>query len=393
MGVLDGMLVLDFGRYIAGPFCASLLGDLGAEVIRIDNVEGGGDRNLMPATERGDGALFLQTNHGKKSVTLNMACERGRLVARRLIAQSDIVVANFPPRVLRRLGLDYSSVRALKEDIILTTATAFGTDGPLADGIGFDGIGQAISGAIYLTGEPGKPYRAAVSYVDYATAIACAYGTLAAVIARMKTGKGSHVDGSLVATAMTMTNPMLIEEATGMRSRVATANRSPIAGPSDIFETSDGRIIMQVIGQEMFARWVRLVGEEQLLDDPRFADDMKRGDNGEVLSAVMARWCRDRTSDECLAALNRARIVAGPVLSPRQVLEPERLLAETYFDWIELPGSNRHIPIAKPSARLSMSDPPHRCVAPELGAHTDGVLARFGFTGEEIAALRADGIV
>jgi len=393
MGVLDGVRVLDFGRYIAGPFCAALLGDLGAEVVRIDNIEGGGDRNLMPATEHGTGALFLQVNRNKESITLDMSSDRGRAVARRLIVQSDIIVANFPPSVLRRLGLDYPSLKAVKDDIILTTATAFGTDGPLADGIGFDGIGQAISGAIHLTGEPGKPYRAAVSYVDYATAIACAFGTLAAVIARMQTGKGGHVDGALVGTAMTMMNPMLIEEATGARSRVPTANRSPIAGPSDIFRTSDGWIIMQVIGQDMFARWTKLVGEEQLLGDPRFTDDMKRGDNGAPLSAIMARWCADRTSEECLALLRQSRIVASPVLSPRQVLEKERLLADCFFDWIDLPGEDRRIPIAKPMARLATINPPERIPAPELGEDTDAVFTRFGFSTAEIAALRADGVV
>ena len=158
-GVLDGIRVLDFGRYIAGPFCAALLGDLGAEVIRIERRGGGEDRGMIPvgAGEDGGGAMFLAMNRNKLGMTLDPAAPRGREIVKKLVATADIVVANLPPRVLRSLALDLDSLRQTKPDIILTTVTGFGAGGALSDKHGFDGIGQAMSGAVYLSGMPEQP--------------------------------------------------------------------------------------------------------------------------------------------------------------------------------------------------------------------------------------------
>src|SRR5436309_8599793 len=157
--VLDGIRVLDFGRYIAGPFCAALLGDLGAEVIRIERLGGGEDRFFIPvgAGEEGGGAMFLAMNRNKRGMTLDPASPKGREIVRKLVVTADVVVANLPPAVLRSLGLDLDSLRAVKSDIILTTVTGFGAGGPLSHKHGFDGIGQAMSGAVYLTGTGEQP--------------------------------------------------------------------------------------------------------------------------------------------------------------------------------------------------------------------------------------------
>ena len=148
--VLKGVKVLDFGRYIAGPFCGTLLGDLGADVIRIEKVDGSEDRFLSPITEDGDGALFMQLARNKRSLTLNPMKPEGREVVKRLVATADVVVANLPPDTLETMGLDYSSLRAIKPDIILTMISAFGRGGPYSNRVGFDGIGQAMSGNMYM---------------------------------------------------------------------------------------------------------------------------------------------------------------------------------------------------------------------------------------------------
>jgi len=186
--VLAGIRVLDIGRYIAGPFCAALLGDLGADVIRVERVGGGEDRWVTPVATGGDGALFMQVNRNKRSLALDLGSPQGLEVLRRQIERADVVVANMPLRTLRKLGLDYEHLSAGRPDIILTTATAFGPGGPLSDKVGFDGVAQAMSGAVHISGLPGQPAKLMMSYVDYGTALACAFGTVAALYERRDTG-------------------------------------------------------------------------------------------------------------------------------------------------------------------------------------------------------------
>src|SRR3989454_6053185 len=165
-GVLAGTRVLDFGRYIAGPYCAALLADLGADVIRIERRGGGEDRRVAPVAADGAGALYLVMNRNKRAMTLDPACPEGREIVRKLVATADVVVANLPPEVLKSLALDLESLRRVKPDIILTTVTAFGAGGPWSHKHGFDGIGQVMCGSAYLTGTPDQPLRAAVAWVD-----------------------------------------------------------------------------------------------------------------------------------------------------------------------------------------------------------------------------------
>src|SRR6202521_138133 len=288
-GVLAGIRVLDFGRYIAGPFCAALLGDLGAEVIRIERLGGGEDRGLIPvgAGPDGGGAMFLAMNRNKLGMTLDPASPKGREITRKLVATADVVVANLPPAVLRSLALDLDSLREVKPDIILTTVTGFGAGGPLSHKHGFDGIGQTMSGAVYLSGTPEQPIMTKAPWVDFGTAFLSAFGTLAALIERGKTGRGQKVEGALLRTAIAYTNATLIEPALTRADRTATVNRGFNSAPADIFRTKDGWIVATVIGAPMFRRWAKMIGEEHWLGDPRFADDQSRGDHGEVISARM----------------------------------------------------------------------------------------------------------
>src|SRR6202011_181380 len=271
-GVLEGIRVLDFGRYIAGPFCAALLGDLGAEVIRIERIGGGEDRGFIPvgAGSDGGGAMFLAMNRNKLGLTLDPAAPKGREVRRKLVGTADVVVANLPPRVLRSLALDLDSLRQTKPDIILTTVTGFGSGGPLSHKHGFDGIGQTMSGAVYLSGTQEQPIAIKVPWVDFGTAFLSAFGTLAALIERGKTGRGQKVEGALLRTAIAISNAMLIEPALTAVDRTAIKNRGFNSAPADIFRTRDGWIVATVIGQPMFRRWCRMIGEEHWLQDPRF---------------------------------------------------------------------------------------------------------------------------
>ncbi len=389
-GVLDGIRVLDFGRYIAGPFCAALLADLGAEVIRIERLGGGEDRFFIPvgAGPEGGGAMFLAMNRNKLGMTLDPAAPQGREIVRRLAATADVVVANLPPQVLRALSLDLDSLRLVKPDIILTTVTGFGAGGPLSRKHGFDGIGQAMSGAAYLSGTPEQPIAIKLPWVDFGTACLSAFGTLAALIERGKTGLGQKVEGALLRTAIAFANATLIEQALTGVDRVATVNRGFNSAPADIYRTRDGWIVATVIGPAMFRRWAGMIGEEHWLADPRFADDQSRADHGQIISARMSEWCAARSSAEALAALEGANIVAGQVYSPQQALDDVHIRAAGLLQEVPYPGLATTVPLAPTPIELSETPGAYRRPAPLLGEHTHQILKSLGYDDTEIAALR-----
>jgi len=392
-GVLRGVRVLDFGRYIAGPYCAALLADLGADVIRIERRGGGEDRWLAPVGGDGVGAMYLAMNRNKRAMTLDPACPEGREIVRKLVPTADVVVANLPPEVLRALALDLESLRRIKPDIILTTVTAFGAGGPWSQRHGFDGIGQAMCGSAYLTGTPAQPLRAAVAWVDCGTAALTAMGTLAALMERGKSGRGQKVEGALLRTAVAFNNATLIEQQVARTDRVATLNRGQTSAPSDLFRTRDGWIVCHAIGQPMFERWARLMGEAHWLSDARFADDKGRGDHGEVISQRMAEWTAERSTAEALAELERARIPAGPLYAPRQALEDAHIRAAGMLEDRAYPGLPRPVPLAPTPVDLSETPGRLRSLPPKLGEHTDAILAELGYGREEIAALRANKVI
>ena len=392
-GVLHGIRVLDFGRYIAGPYCAALLADLGADVVRIERREGGEDRWVAPVAADGAGALYLAMNRNKRGMTLDPAHPKGREIVQKLVATADVVVANLPPEVLRSLSLDLESLRRVKPDIILTTVTAFGAGGPWSHRHGFDGIGQLMSGAAYLTGTPEQPMRAAVAWVDFGTASVSAFGTLAALIAKRETGRGQKVEAALLRTAVAFMNSALLEQQVIQMNRVATQNRGQTSAPSDVFRTKDGWIIAYAIGNPMFRRWARLMGEEHWLTDPRFKDDQGRGDHGDVISKRMAQWTTERTTDEALAELEKAKIPAGPLYSPQQALEDAHIRAAGLLHDTDYPGLPRPAPLAPTPVDLSETPGRFAHRAPMLGEHTDEILAELGYSKAAIDALRAANVI
>lgn len=374
--VLSGIRVLDFGRYIAGPYCATLLAELGADVIRIEKVAGSEDRYLTPVQDGGPGALFLQMARNKRGLTLNPKTEDGAEIVRKLVAGADVVVANLPPQALATMGIDYES-----------------RGGPLSANVGFDGIGQAMNGAMYLSGTTETPMRAFLPYVDFGTALYSAFGTLAALFARTNGQGGQMVETSLLGTALSFNNATMIEQAIAKLDRVATRNRGQTSAPTDAFQTADGWILTQVVGDPLFRRWAGLMGEDHWLDDPRFDSDAARGDNRDIICERMAEWTGERSSDDCLAALQAANIPGAPVLSPQDALDHPHINALKLMIPLAYPGVEEPAPVAPVPMKLSATPGGIRHRAPTLGEHTDEILGELGYDGAAIGALRQAGVV
>ncbi|MEZ0356844.1 CaiB/BaiF CoA transferase family protein [Mycobacterium sp. SA01] len=393
MGVLDGVRVLDYGRFIAAPWCSALLADMGADVLRVEKREGGEDRWVQSVTSGGEGATFLQCNRNKRSLTLDSTTPEGTDITRRLVARSDIVIANMPAAGMRASGLDYESLRAVKPDIILASATAYGEGGPYSDRIGFDGAGQVMSGAVYRQGLPELPIRTVVPQADFGTALTLTIGVMMALYHRSQTGEGQHVEGALLPTALMLSNAFLIERELLGVDKPRAANRGTSVAPCDLYEVTDGWVLLQIAGQPMFKRWCRLIGREELFDDPRFADDDARWQNGDVLNDLMQQWCAGKTRAEVLTALEAAKLPAAPVNSPQEVLDDPHVEAMGYLKRVPFPGASRPVPLIETPFRLSATPGSIRRRAPLLGEHTDEVLAEIGYDTSTIASLRQDGII
>ncbi len=392
--ILNNIRVLDFGRYIAGPYCGALLGDLGAEVIRIERLNGSEDRYIHPLKEEGgEGAMFMQMNRNKKGMTLNPTKEGASDIVKKLIKSADVVIANLPPQTLKRMGIDYETISKYNPGIILTTVSAFGAGGPYSERVGFDGVGQAMSGAAYLTGNDDEPVKAYSPYIDYGTASLTAMGTLAAIIEKNKTGKGQIVEGALFATSLAFMNTHLIEQSITKKNRKAIGNRSPYAGPVDMVKTKNGWIVVQVMGDSLFKRWASLVGAEELLNDDRFSTDINRGINGKILSKKTSEWASQYTNEEALNLLANASVPAGPVNDLQSALDDPHVKAMNFFQDIEFPGLPGKSPVMGLPVKLSNSSNNIDRRPPILGEHTEEILTELGFNNNEISEFKEKRII
>jgi crotonobetainyl-CoA:carnitine CoA-transferase CaiB-like acyl-CoA transferase len=392
--ILQGIRVLDFGRYIAGPFCATMLADLGADVIRVERVDGSEDRYTAPVAASGEGGTFLQLARNKRGLTLDPMKPESAEIKRRLVAGADVLVANLPYGTLKAMGIDYDTLKAIKPDIVLTHVSAFGQTGPYKDRVGFDLLGQAMSGMMHMSGTPGAPMRSQVPYVDFSTALFATIGTLAALMERRKTGQGQMVEASLLHSALALNNNFVLEADVLGLERPPHGNAGHHHAPNDVFATRDGAIVTMIVGNPLFARWARLMGDaDAWLADERFASDQARGNHAHLIGERMAAWCAERSSAQAIAELEAARIPAGPVYKPAEALADPHVRAREIFRASDFPGLPRPAPIVDTPVKLHGTPGGIRHRAPTLGEHTDEILAALGFSAQEIGAFRAARVV
>lgn len=398
-GALSHIKVLDLSRVLAGPWCAQILADLGADVIKVENPDGGDDtRGWGPPFlrnedgSRADAAYYLCANRNKRSIAVNMREERGREILRALAAQSDVIIENYKTGGLRKFGLDYDSVKALRGDIIYCSITGFGQTGPLSAQPGYDFLIQAMGGLMSVTGED-KPTKVGLPAVDLFTGVYAAGAVMAGLIARDQGLGGQHIDMALFDVQAAMLANQASNYLVSGRAPGRGGNAHPNIVPYQDFPTLDGRIAVAVGNDGQFAAFARALERADWVQDPRFQTNAGRVEHREILIAQIIVVMSARSSAHWTQALNKAGVPCGPIQSIDQVFaHPQAQARGLSFD-LPMTGSGAAPLVASPM-RLSGTPPVYRSAPPRLGEHTREVLQeRLGIDQKACFDLQQGGIV
>ncbi len=390
--ILDGIRVLDFGRFIAAPYAGQLLADLGADVVRVERPKPEPDRLRGPYLE-GHSLYFVTLNRNKKSVAFEMFTDAGRRLLDDLIAKTDILISNFSPRAARGLGFTQERLLALNPRLIVLSITAYGPDGPDAERIGFDTLAQARSGAMRCNGED-KPYFNHLPYVDFSTAIYGGFGLMAALYERERTGEGQWIDVSLMETVSAFVGSYgMIAEAKLLDKPRQRQGNSLIFALGDCMQAKDGDfVIFNVIGN-MWPRLCEMIGHNELLDDERFGTDESRYAHRDAILPYIAEWIASLSVPEILATAEQHRIPFERVSTVGDLAEDAHAAAREMFPTVAQPQVG-DIPVARLGVSLSTHDRAQPNPAPAIGEHTVPVLQDWlGYAPSAFQRLRDEGVI
>ena len=397
IGPLTGLRVLDLTRVLAGPTCTQMLGDLGAEVIKIERPEAGDDTRgfappFVPNTK--ESAYFVGVNRNKKSVTLDIAKPEGQAIIHKLLEHCDILVENFKVGALAKYGLGYEQLAKTHPRLIYCSITGFGQTGPYAPRPGYDALIQAMGGVMSLTGEPnGSPQKVGVPVADLFAGLYGCIGILAAVNHRNNTGQGQQIDIGMLDTHVAwLANQGMNYLATG-ENPPRLGNQHPNIAPYQEFPTKDGYIILAVGNDPTFERFCKAFGQEALLADPRFATNPIRVQNRQLVTDTLTPVMKSKTTAEWIDALEALKIGCGPINTLEQVFADPHVQAREMV--VEMAhGSGEKVKVIANPVKLSATPPSYRSAPPVLGEHTNAVLTDvLKMSAGEIAALKDKGIL
>ena len=394
-GALEGIRVLDLSRVLAGPYCTMVLGDLGADVVKVENPDGGDDtRRWGPPFVAGESAYFLCVNRNKRSVTLNLKDPAGQDLFRRLAAQSDVFVENMRPGTLGVWGLDGPSLRAINPRLITCSLSAYGKTGPYRDDPGYDFTLQALSGLMSVTGQPdGEPTKVGVALVDVITGLFAATAILAAIQARTVTGEGQDVDVSLLEAGLaSLVNVASSYLVSGKRpARYGNAHASIV--PYQSFMAKDRAFALAVGNDRQFATLCSCLGHPEWVADERFATNPARVAHRQVLIDLLSTVFAERTADDWVRLLRAAGMPCAPVNHVDEAFDHEQVRALDLVEAVEHPLAGI-IPLVRSPLHLSDTPPSIRLPPPTLGQHTDEVLRQLlDLNAEDLNALRRGGVI
>jgi formyl-CoA transferase len=391
---LSGVKVVDLTRVMTGPYCTMMLGDMGADVVKIEQPGKGDDtRAWGPPFIDGESAYYLSVNRNKRSITLNLKSDEGREIVWKLIEQGDVVVENFSPGTAARLGLDYESVRARRPDIVYCSISGFGQEGPAKDRTAYDLIVQGMSGLMSVTGpEDGEPTRFGVPIADIAAGMFGAYAIVAALFHRERTGEGQYIDTSMLGGQVALlTYQAAIFFATGQQPE-RTGNAHPIVAPYQTFQTRDGYVNVAAGNDGIWRRFCAAMEMEHLLEDARFQDNAGRITQRVELAAEIEKTLTKHDTADIVAMLDKAAVPCGPISTL-----PE-LFASPQVEHYKLRQRVPHPTLGEVDQTgfpylLSATPCEIRHAPPNLGQHTDEVLGELGFDDAFIARCRESGAV
>jgi len=395
MRPLEGLRVVDLTRVLSGPYCTMQLGDLGAEVIKVEQPGKGDDtRAFAPPYQGEEAAYFLSVNRNKKSITLDMKHEAGKEVLRRLVDVSDVLVENFRPGAMQRLGFGFAAVHARRPSLVYCSISGFGDTGPQKDRPGYDVIVQGEAGVMDLTGpQDGAPYKVGTAIGDLVSGLTAAQGILAALYAAKATGKGQHVSISMYeVVAALLTFNASIYFATGQSPR-RRGNEHPTIVPYETFEASDGWINLGVANDELWQRFCKGAGRQDLAEDPRFAKASDRVRNRHSLVPLIRALVKERSREDWMARLDKAGVPSGAIRTVGEVCDGELLAARGMI--AEMPHPNAGtVKAVKNAMHLSATPLDGYAAPPTLGQHTREVLTGLlGYAAADVEKLAREEVI
>jgi crotonobetainyl-CoA:carnitine CoA-transferase CaiB-like acyl-CoA transferase len=391
--MLDGIRVLDLSRVIAGPYCAMMLADLGADVVKVERPGRGDDMRYLGTSKDGMSLGFATINRNKRAIAVDLQHPQGLAIVHDLARRADVVLENFVPGVAERLGLGYAKLSADNPAVVYASVSGYGQDGPYARRPGYNTIAMGMSGLMALTGQPGDPPTRPGGSISDVAASYIAFGAIcAALVQRFRTGRGQHVDVSLLASSIALLpDPSAHYFSSGVAPK-RVGNRNPNVTPAEAFQASDGFINVVILNPEQYEKFCRALGDEGLITEPRFATNDARVANHPEFKARVEAALSTRTVGEWVERLVGVGIAAGPIYEFGQVFEDAHVRHIGMVRDVEQPGLGAVRMLGFPFA-VGGNRPPLRRPAPRLGQHTREVLAELGVSSSEIDRLASLGAV